>query len=307
MKTKLLSALAISALLFASCSNDDDNNTLEVNDGRVKFSSGITATPQTKVATDNAGNSTWNINDPIGIYMVANGTTTVAENAENIPYKATTAAASTSFTPLGATAIYYPVNTPAKVDFIAYHPYESSVANWVYPVDVSTQTPQTGIDLMYATADNSGTGYDKNSTNVNFAFDHQLVKLIINVSTGAGVTGTVSAVSITGMNTSAEFDLTGTAGLTDLGTPQAITPYTATVGTKYEAILLPAATLSAANTVTFTTSASETFTWPMSDDITGLVAGSIYVYNITLTKYAVNAAGNITNWTVGSTGTGTAD
>lgn len=304
MKTKLLSALTISALLFASCSNDDSP---EVNDGRVKFTSGITTTPQTKVATDNAGNSTWSLNDPIGIYMVANGTTTIAESAENIPYKATTAAASTSFTPLGSTIIYYPVNTPAKVDFIAYHPYKSSVANWVYPVDVSTQNPQTGIDLMYATANNSKTGYDKTSTNVNFTFYHQLVKLIINVNTGTGVTGTVSTVSITGMNTSAKFDLKGTDGLTDLDTPQAITPYTATAGTKYEAILLPFAALSTANKVTFMTSTGETFTWEMSNDISSLAAGSIYVYDITLTKYAVSATGSISKWTAGTPGTGIAD
>lgn len=304
MKTRFLSTVAIAALLFASCSNDD---TPEVNDGRVKFTSGITTTPQTRVATDNAGNSTWNIDDPIGIYMVANGTTTIAESAGNIPYKATTAAASTSFAPSGATTIYYPVNTPAKVDFIAYHPYKSSVTNWVYPVDVSTQTSQTGIDLMYAaTATTSPTGYDKTTTNVDFTFDHQLVKLIFNVSTGAGVTGTVSAVSITGMNTSARFDLTGVAGLTDLGTPQAITPYAATAGTKFEAILLPAAALSTANTVTFTIG-NETYTWAMSNEIASLIAGSIYVYNITLTKYAVNATGSINKWTAGTPGTGIAD
>lgn len=304
MKTKLLSVLTISALLFASCSNDDAP---EVNDGRVKFTSGITATPQTRVATDNAGNSTWNNDDPIGIYMVANGTTTVAESAENIPYKATTAAPSTSFIPSGSATIYYPVNTPAKVDFIAYHPYQSSVSGDEYPVDVSTQTSQTNIDLMYAaTAITSPAGYDKTSADVNFTFDHQLVKLIMNVSTGTGVTGTVSTVSITGMNTSAKFDLKGDDGLTDLGTPLAITPYTATAGTKYEAILLPVTALSSANKVTFTTSAGETFTWEMSNDINSLATGSIYVYDITLTKYAVRATGSITKWTVGTPGTGIA-
>lgn len=302
----LLVVLAAMAAMVSCGVNDD----IENGQAKVKFTSGITATPQTRVATDNSGNSTWNINDPIGIYMVANGTTAIAESAENIPYKATTttAAASTSFAPSGAATIYYPVNTPAKVDFIAYHPYKSSVANWVYPVDVSTQSPQTNIDLMYAaTAITSPAGYDKTSTNVDFTFDHQLVKMIINVNTGAGVTGTVSMVSITGMNTTAKFDLKGTAGLTDLGTPQAITPYTATAGTKYEAILLPATTLTAANKVTFTTSEGETFTWGMSNDITSLAAGSIYVYDITLTKYAVNATGSITKWTVGTPGTGIAD
>lgn len=305
MKIKLTGIVALTAVLLASCNNDD---TPEVNDGRVNFTSGITATSQgTRVATDNQGNSVWSINDPIGIYMVANGTTTIAENAENIPYKATTPNPSTQFVPLGATTIYYPVNTSPKVGFIAYHPYSSSVVNWIYPVDVSTQTPQTDIDLMYATANNGGVGYDKTSTNVNFTFSHQLAKLIINVSIGQGVTGTVSAVSIKGMNTTAKFDLTGVAGLTDLGTPQAITPYTATTGTRYEAILLPITALNTTHSVTFTTTAGETYTWAMSNDISALVAGSIYVYDITLTKHKVDVTGNITNWTVDTTGTGFAD
>lgn len=307
MKTRtiFLTMVIAAAMVMTACSSNDDSNNTGYT--AVKFTSGITATPQTKATIDDSGNSLWEVDDPIGIYMVENATTTVVESAENIPYEATTATASTSFTPSGATTIYYPVNTPAKVDFIAYHPYNASVTNWVYPVNVSTQTPQTEIDLMYATADNSGAGYDKASTNVNFTFDHQLVKLIINVSTGTGVTGTVSAVSITGMNTSAKFDLTGVAGLTDIVTPQAITPHTATAGTKYEAILLPAATLGAAHTVTFTTTAGETFTWVMSNDISSLAVGSIYTYDITLTKYAVTATGDITKWTVGSTGTGIAD
>lgn len=311
MKTNLLSVLAVSALLFASCSNEN-NDTPEVNDGSVKFTSGITATPHAKAVIDNAGNSIWSINDPIGIYMVANGTTTVADGAENTPYKATTAAASTSFAPSGATTIYYPVNTPAKVDFIAYHPYSALVSNYVYNVNVANQTPQTDIDLMYATANNSGAGYDKAfgadiiNAYVDFTFGHKLVKLIINVSTSTGVTGTVSAVSIKGMNTSAKFDLTGTTGLSDFGTPQAITPFTAT-GTKYEAILLPMAALSAANTVSFTTTANETFTWEMSYNINSLVAGSIYTFDIELTKYEVIANGSITKWTIGGTGSGLAD
>ena len=287
---------------MVSCNVNDD---IENGQTKVKFTSGITATPQPRVATDYEGHSTWTMNDPIGISMVENGTTVIVEGADNIPYKATTTAASTVFTPSGTT-IYYALSNPANVDFIAYHPYSSSVVNWVYPVDVSVQTPQTDIDLMWAKADNSGAGYDKTSTNVNFIFNHQLAKLIINVSKGAGVTGTVTDVNITGMNTSANFDLKGDDGLTDIGTPQVIVPYAAD-GTTYEAILLPVATLDATHTVTFTTSAGETYTWTMSDDIPNLAAGSLYAYDIVLTKHAVNVTGSISSWIVGTPGTGIAD
>lgn len=304
MKANLLSALALVTLAFTSCNNDDIDR---LNDRKVNFTSGITAIPQTKVATDNAGNSTWDLNDPIGIYMLKKGTTIISEGAENIPYKAKTAAASTQFDPSGATTIYFPVNINDKSEFITYHPYNSSVTNWVYPVDVSNQASQTGIDLMYATADNSGNGYNKESTNVSFTFEHKLVKLIMNVSHGSGVSGTISSVTITGMNTSAEFDLKGTNGLTNPGTPLDITPYMAIADIKYEAILLPEATLNAAHKVNFTMSGGEIYTWKMSDDISSLDAGNIYTYDVTLTRHAINAVGDITKWTVGSTGTGIAD
>lgn len=296
-----ITAALAGVMIFTSCDTNDeiaDNNT------EVKFTSGITA-PQTKAAIDGQGNSVWEAGDPVGIYMVAHGTTAVTEGVNNYKYKAKTAGASTTFEAEGSTA-YYPVDETARVDFIAYHPH-TTVTNFVYPVNVATQTSQTGIDLMYATANKAGAGYGKAdaATPVNFQFEHQLAKLVINVIKGAGVTGNVSTVSINGMNTTANFDLTGQDGLTDTGTPAAITPATVTADTKYEAILLTAM-LGATHTVTFT-AGGETYVWKMSDQIASLDAGKIYTYDVTLTKYAVSATGSITKWTVGSTGTGTAE
>jgi len=305
MKTKLFSLLAFSAIVFIACENDDND---PENDRRVKFISSITAPPETKVSTDTTGISTWEVYDRIGIYMVETGTTNMIAFVGNNFYEATSSGASTSFRPWDTKyTIYYPKDTSSKVDFVAYYPSRSIIHNRIYPVDVRSQTPQASIDLMYAAANNSGAGYNATSAAVDFTFSHQLVKLILNVSVGQGVTGPVSSVSIKGMNTSANFDLEGANRLTDLGTPQAITPYTAATGTKYEAILLPVAALNSSHTVTFTTTNNETYTLQMSDDITALAAGSIYVYDITVTRHAVNATGSITKWTVGSKGTGIAD
>lgn len=304
MKTSkiFLTAVFATATLFTSCNVNDDNGDNALG---VKFTSGITAS-QTKATIDGSGNSVWEAGDPVGIYMVGNGGTTVAESIENVKYTASAAGASTSFASTG-TVIYYPVNTPAKVDFIAYHPYSASVSNWVYPVNVATQTPQTNIDLMWAKANNVGVGYDKTNTSaVDFTFEHKLVKLVMNVSKGSGVTGNISSVAIKGMNTTANFDLTGVGGLTGADGAVTITPFTATAESKYEAILLPVSTLGASHTVEFTIG-SETYTWKMSNEITSLAAGSIYTYDITLTKYAVNATGSISKWTAGTPGTGIAD
>lgn len=306
MKTKLLSALLISTLVFASCQKDN-KDLLEENELKVKFSSGKTATMQIQENTARLGGSVWNIGDAIGIYMLANQTNTIVENAENIPYQAVNDAASTSFIPKTPAAIYYPVNSPASVDFIAYHPYKPLVANWVYPVDVSQQEVQSTIDLMYAAANNAGVGYKKTASHVGLSFEHQLVKLLVNVHLGEGVQGRVTAVQIRGMNNTAKFDLQGIAGLSDYAKPEPITPFTASPGLRYEAILLPAASLTDAHTVTFTTSTGEIYTWAMSQDMNSLEAGSLYSYDITLTKYAAYVEGSISSWFLNTIGSGDAD
>lgn len=309
MKTRtfLATIALVSAMIMTSCEKEDN----APNDmGAVKFTSGITATPVTKAAIDNNGNSVWEVGDPIGIFMVEHGKTTVAEGVNNYKYKATSAGTSTTFE-ANDRAAYYPMDESVKVDFIAYHPHNTSATNYVYPVNVASQASQTAIDLMTAKADNAGGGYTKadgrDNTTVNFSFTHQLVKLVMNVTKDTSVPGTIKTVSIDGMNTTASFDLTGAAGLTDTDNSTAITPFTVTAGRKYEAILLPVNALKEAHTVTFVTSNNESYVWTIKKDIEKFEAGKMYTYAINVTKYAVNATGSISKWEVTSTGNGTAE
>lgn len=178
-------------------------------------------------------------------------------------------------------------------------------------MDLSEQTPQTAIDLMTAKADKWGAGYTKadgrSNTTVDFAFSHRLAKLVMNVTKDASVSGNITAVSITGMNTAANFDLKGDEGITSAGSPAAITPCTIAAEQKYEAILLPVGALTDAHTVTFTTDNGETYVWKMSQQIPQLAEGTIYTYTVNVTKYAVTAKGSINQWVTGTTGTGTAE
>lgn len=309
MKVNIISlAIATASILMVSCTNDD--TTVLNNDRTVRFTSGATATPGTRVAIDADGNSLWDAGDPVGIYMVGRGTTEVVDGNANIPYTAAQAGASTAFTPADA-SIYYPLNEAAPVDFIAYHPYNAAVADFVYPIDLSNQTSQTAIDLMTARADKGGNGYTKTdgsaNTVVDFTFSHRLAKLVMNVTKDASVPGTITLVEIVGMNIRAKFDLKGTDGVTDALFPTAIIPCTVTAGEKYEAILLPVDALNAGHTVVFFTDAKETYTWAISKDIPKLEAGKIYTYGVNVTKHAVTANGSINKWEVGSAGTGTAE
>lgn len=306
MKTKILSLAVVTAsAILISC----EKNEIVENNDVVRFTSGITATPITRVSINESGNSVWEKNDPVGIFMLEHTTTNISEGAENIQYKASNAGQTTTFTPASG-AIHYPMEETEKLDFIAYHPYKGAVSEFVYNVDVSDQTSQTAIDLMWAKADNSGNGYSKASGReglaVNFAFTHKLVKLVMNVSKDASVSGNITSVKINGMNTTANFDLKGAAGLTGMATLKTITPYNA-ADTKYEAILLPVGSLTDAHTVTFTTDDRETYVWNMSNEISSLEEGKIYTYTVNVTKYAVTAEGSINKWISVTPGTGTAE
>lgn len=309
MKVKYLS-VAIVAASVALTSCDKNETTVQNNDAPVRFTSGINATPGSRATIDADGNSLWEKGDPVGIYMVEHGTADVVEGNANMKYTAAQAGASTAFTAVGA-SIHYPLNEAQKVDFIAYHPHSETVANFVYPIDLSTQTSQTGIDLMTAKSDKSGQGYTKadgrTGNVVNFVFNHQLAKLVMNVTKNASVSGKITSVSITGMNTTAKFDLKGDEGITSAGSPAAITPCTIAAEQKYEAILLPVSPLGTAHTVTFTTDGGDTYVWKMYEQISKLEAGKIYTYDVNVTEYAVTANGSINKWVTGSTGNGTAE
>lgn len=307
MKKFILPAALIAVCaIIVSCEKD---NTPVNNDGTVRFTSGATAT-QTRVAISPQNESVWEEGDPVGIYMVNNGTSDVLENAENIKYTASEAGASTSFTS-AVQAIYYPLDETKKADFIAYHPYKETLSGFVYPVDVSNQTSQTGIDLMWAAADKQGAGYSKedgrNNTSVDLAFDHQLAKLRMKVTKAPNVLGEIVKVNINGMNTTASFDLKGSGGLTGMGNAKSFEACTVTAGSVYEAILLPIGSLDATHTVTFTTDKNETYTWSMYKQIAELKPGKIYTYDITVAKYMIEVTGNINSWTVGATGVGNAE
>lgn len=307
MKKFILPATLIAVCaVIVSCEKD---NLPVINDGTVHFTSGVTAIP-TRVAINQSDESVWEKDDPVGIYMVKHGTNEVLENAENVKYTASNAGASTSFAS-AVQAICYPLDETEKADFIAYHPYKETVSGFVYPVDVSNQTSQTGIDLMWATADKQGAGYSKedgrNNTSVDLAFDHQLAKLIMNVTKDVNVPGEIVKVSINGMNTTASFDLKGSDGLTGMGGGKSFEVCTVTAGSVYEAILLPRASLDATHTVTFTTSEGETYTWSMNKQIATLDPGKIYTYDINVAKYKIEVSGSINSWTVGSTGFGKAE
>lgn len=304
MKSKktivMLSTLA--AVCLASC---DKNEEVNVNDGAVRFTAGIgreaVATPQTRAAS-----TEWAAMDKIGIFMVDHGATSIAGTAENKQY--VTGKGDGAFTPAIGHEIYYPMDDNYAVDFIAYYPYRdgAKLDTHLGLAIATTQTDatQAATDLMWAKADNSGSGYRKSeNTTVALTFGHCLAKLTMNckVDASVGAPGVLDGgtVTIHGMNTHNTFDLvTGTLGAVP-ETPADIAPRKAATvpagfHATYDAIILPGAYADGQLAVDFTTDSSETFTWNV-EAIT-LEPGHEYIYEVTITRTEVVANCWIRPW-----------
>lgn len=289
--------MAAALLLLAACGNDHEGVTTDA-DGRValQVTSGIHM--QTR-----AYNDTWESGDAIGIYMLK-GETTEAEN-----YKYTTEETGTSgtFKANAANTIYFPINGDAR-DFTAYYPYRETIANDIYPVDVTTQTSQKAIDLMGAA---KVTGKNKNDADVAFEFAHKLVKLEMTIQPdGTSLTAENMKdlkVEITNQPVKGTYDVVkgGNVTVTAPETPDKafdIRLLTNADGTAAEGIVLP-------NTSTedmylrFTLKGIDTpFTWEIySAEKSQLYeAGKKYTYKITVTKTNVNVTSTVTDWAPGN-------
>lgn len=307
MKTKFLSVLASTAILLASCSNDDA--TPETTDGQVRFASGISSS-NLKVA--GADGDQWEGNESIGIYMVNNGLTTIAEIAENVKYTTASTGAAALFS--STTPIFYPVDATQKVDFIAYHPHNAALIDYEYPVDVTTQADQSAIDLMRADNNNTGLGFDKTqgASYIELVFDHKLTKLIFNTKPDIdnGLTQIDlenMTVTIKGLNTKAEYDIaTDVLTAASPAIAASILTKTTTAGTLYEAIVVPQSFLDNKVTVEFAlnNNKDEVFVYEMPGKT--FAEAEKHTFEVKVQRTKVEVRGTISAWESAGTTEGTA-
>lgn len=250
---------ALSALALTGCKSNDDNSEWLGSDG-IMFTSYIEG------LTSRASGTAWDNGDQVGIFMTAG-----AEEFENIPY---TASATGSLTPTG-TALKWPEGVETA-DFLAYYPYTASLNGKTYAVNVTDQADPKAIDLLYS---NDATGI-ANGSAVSLGFKHQLSQIVISVGKDATIASTAGlAITISGMDTQAEFDLAD-GSLTATDSKANIAMNVNADGTLAEAIVLPTATLDGA-TMTFTLG-SMTFEWPITAPNGGFEASTKYTYTATL-------------------------
>ena len=300
-KIIIMMGVLAGAVVLSSCKAED-----KTPGGRdaVTFTSGIDrqATP-TKGATRASG-SFWAANDAIGIYMVKNGTTDIAESASNMEHVTTTG--NGTFTPAAGSQIYYPLDG-TSVDFIAYYPFDEDMNFGVndvqLPVSQFTET-QDSYDLLWAKADGTnGGGYNKVAnfaTPVSLVFSHKLARLVMNVSIDFSV-GNVNPDDITvvidNMNTATTFDtVTGAMGAPS--NPMVTTPAemdaAAGFDASYSSIIIPDSYEAADDIKVQFTVNGETFTWNVG--AAAFEGGNEYTYAVTVTRTGVKATGTINPW-----------
>ena len=304
-KFLLLSTItAIAAGSFISCSQNDDEISPLESRKEVNFSSNIikVTPPATRAAGD-----IWHENDSIGIFMFEEATTNVVEGMSNVKYTTATGGETGSFTAANK-VIYFPDNSD-KVRFMSYYPYTANLVGNTYKVDVSVQTNQPAIDLLYSFDTNAK--YDKTTPDkkVSLVFDHMLTKININVKPGDGLEVEDLEniiVTLEGFNTKADFDLiSGT--FIDISDVNIITPLVITAKNGYvvssDAIIIPTANPSSAKIVfNLNNGVSEEikndiFTWTFKDK--ALENGYEYVYDVTVKRSGIVVEATINDWTTG--------
>jgi endonuclease G len=266
----------LSVLALYSC-REDDESIFQGNDGPVaaRFTSTVSGEVRTK-----ASGASWDVNDKIGIFMKKNNQPlpgNIVGTADNAEY--TTSNASGNFHSVSSdVTIYYPADGTA-VDFIAYYPYQSVLSNYIYPIDLTDQSSQEKIDLLYS---NNARGYTNASPPAGLSFSHQLVKVVFNITAGEGISdlnGLTTAIA--GTNTKADFNL-ATGAIEDPNTIGDIVTKTTVVGSSAvsEAMILP---IGNANGIVFkfTLSSGKVITWNVPNG-TSFDKGRKYSYNITL-------------------------
>lgn len=225
MKMKSLLGIVLSLSILQSCQNDETNIIQnEVNNKGITFSSIIDDAQNSR-----AYDTSWEANDVIGVFMLANSDKNVATN---IPY--VTSKGDGYFVSQNS-PIYYPEDNSA-VDFIAYYPYSKTISDYKnYSINLSNQTKQNAIDLMTAV---NLTNRQLTSPQGNLQFKHLLAKLVLNLKSTSGSSLKGIKASISGLKVKGTANLSN-GSITPSGEATTFSLFINEKATQAEAILLP--------------------------------------------------------------------
>lgn len=291
-----LTALAAVAAL-SSCNKEDKACPV---DTRMVGNQPITLNSNIRINPLKAHDATWDANDKIGVYMVANEVALDQATPEQLYYENkvyTTAAGGEGTVQFKAATdadkMFFPKNE-AKVDFIAFWPQATPVsANKT--IDINTAGTQPGLDLLYS---NSLKG--KNSTAVIgdlvLTFRHVLSAVRIELRNADNTPLTGATLKLEGFKTKSVFSLT-TGKHSNIDTPADMTlTENSSKPAQFNAFVIPQ-TLTGAKIVV--TAAGKTYSYKIPDN-TNYADGKRTTYVLKLKDGSLVEVpgfnGTITDW-----------
>jgi hypothetical protein len=238
-------------------------------------------------------NGMWDTGDAIGLYMKRSGET-LSETSltQNVKY---VTSGSANFSPENDNEkIIFPFNA-SNVDFIGYYPFSTEIIELNYPVDVSDQSDQSAINLLYS---NNAMGLNAKSPYANMMFTHQLTKIVLNIRSGNNsndLSGLTAKLTNTGTNALFSLRDGKLASPTNHGI---ISFKVADNGRFAEAIVLPTTNLSGKHLVFEIGEVAYLFPLSNSLNISSFDKSTRYTFNVTLNPHGTSiiAEGSITDW-----------
>ena len=227
-------AVAAIALTFTACSSDNDTPADNGKEYPISLSVGIS---DLSVVT-RAENTSPLTSGELGLYITKNGEKNVLGK-----YLCNNEKFTCDNNVWSCTNTYYWAADDAKIEYVAYHPYQSSITSKYISWDVTTQS-SGNLDLLYvnSSATNSATDHS-----IDITLGHVCSKLVVNVSKlGSEIAeGTkISSIKIGGLKPKGTFNLTD--GTWDSSNETAAdidmvksTTTTSGMNSTYEAILIP--------------------------------------------------------------------
>ena len=291
-------AVAAIALTFTACSSDNDTPADNGKEYPISLSVGIS---DLSVVT-RAENTSPLTSGELGLYITKNGEKDVLGkylcNNAQFTYNNGWSCGTT----------YYWAADNATIDYVAYHPYQSSISGNFISWDVTNQS-SGNLDLLYENA----TGVANNDNHsIAITLGHVCSKLVVNVSKlGSEIASgtTITSIKIGGLKATGTFYLLAdednsiTAGSWNPGANSAdivMKSITANTGMKstYEAILIPQTA-----SFTLTISLSDNSEYQLSVPTQTFAAGYCYSLTIQVGQDKVNL-GSITqtDWVPGNSG-----
>ena len=282
-------------------------------------SAGGTDTPHTRTAIGADGNTTWTAGDAVGVFMLAPkifNPSGILPGGENVGY--TVDPATGRLTPVG-TPILYPRDEEEEVNFFAYYPLGTKgdgkiTDDYVYTLSVTDQSDPVSLDLLVANA----RGKKKSKEAVEFTFEHALAKIQLDITLGEGLRdldpGKITAVTITGMPTTARYQLLSAITFAardpaDIVTRREPTPSENAAAT-FTALLVPHDAPAATGVFLYRRIVVTVDGTDYSGDISNndkIWYNSLHIYPVTVQRTGVTlGTPEIAEWTTNDHGTGTA-